>query len=259
MRLTEDMKRVVTQQRLGFVATVRPDGTPAVSPKGTMSVYDDEHLVFLHIHSPNTVANLVTNPAVEVNVVDPIVRKGWRFAGRGKVVHSGEEHAKALATVAAPRAIPAERVRAVVLIRVDNAEALISPAYDDGATEEAIVARWRDLHLTLHSRPAAAPTGVAVTHVDATLKDAGPSTQVVQPPDAADLDRLALLVVDVQRGFDDADHWGPRNNPSCEANVAALLEEWRDHGRPVVFVRHDSTEATSPLRLFRRRLFRADR
>lgn len=40
---------------------------------------------------------------------------------------------------------------------------------------------------------------------------------------------------------------GPRNNPSCEANIAALLAEWRATDRPVVFVRHDSSTAGSPL------------
>ncbi len=67
-------------------------------------------------------------------------------------------------------------------------------------------------------------------------------------PDLPDLDRFALLVVDVQRGFDDTEHGGARNNPSCETDIAALLGQWRAKRRPVVFVRHDSTEATSPLR-----------
>ena len=44
--LTDDMKRVVRQQRMGFMATVCVDGTPNLSPKGTSTVWDDDHLVF---------------------------------------------------------------------------------------------------------------------------------------------------------------------------------------------------------------------
>jgi len=70
------------------------------------------------------------------------------------------------------------------------------------------------------------------------------------PAPSADLDRTALVVVDFQQAFDERDHWSPtgrRDNPDCEENVLALVAEWREHGRPLVFVRHDSTEPGSPL------------
>jgi hypothetical protein len=35
-----------------------------------------------------------------------------------------------------------------------------------------------------------------------------------------DLDHVALVVVEVQQGFDDAESWGPRNKPECESNIA---------------------------------------
>src|SRR5579859_7115926 len=79
--LTSDMKRVVREQRLGYVATVCPDHTPNLSPKGTTTVWKDDYLVFADICSPGTVENLRHNPAVEINVVDPILRKGYRFKG----------------------------------------------------------------------------------------------------------------------------------------------------------------------------------
>jgi predicted pyridoxine 5'-phosphate oxidase superfamily flavin-nucleotide-binding protein len=88
-RLTADMKRVVAEQRLAFVATVCADGTPNVSPKGTIAVWDDNHLVFADIRSPGTIANIRKNAAIEINVVDPFVRKGYRFKGTGQVITEG--------------------------------------------------------------------------------------------------------------------------------------------------------------------------
>lgn len=63
-----------------------------------------------------------------------------------------------------------------------------------------------------------------------------------------DLTGCALLVIDVQRAFDDAAYWGKRNNPRCEENVARLVDSFRRASRTVVFVRHDSVQADSPLR-----------
>jgi predicted pyridoxine 5'-phosphate oxidase superfamily flavin-nucleotide-binding protein len=84
--LTGDMKRVVREQGLGFYATICEDGSPNLSPKGATYVLDDEHLFPANIRSPQTVANIRRGSPVEVNVVDPFVRKGYRFKGRA-VVH----------------------------------------------------------------------------------------------------------------------------------------------------------------------------
>ncbi|HEY3929651.1 MAG TPA: cysteine hydrolase family protein [Candidatus Koribacter sp.] len=57
-----------------------------------------------------------------------------------------------------------------------------------------------------------------------------------------------LLIVDVQSGFDNEAHWGPRNNPGAEANIARMLGAFREVGRPVIFIQHMSQEPKSPLR-----------
>src|SRR3981081_2477526 len=114
--LTNDMKRIVREQRLGYIATVCPDGTPNLSPKGTTAVWDDDHLMFADIKSPGTIANLRLNPAIEINVVDPILRRGDGFRGPATVLSEGELSRQALA-VYEQRGV-AGRIRHIVLVKV---------------------------------------------------------------------------------------------------------------------------------------------
>jgi predicted pyridoxine 5'-phosphate oxidase superfamily flavin-nucleotide-binding protein len=145
--LTDDMKRVLTEQRLIFAATVCPDGTPNLSPKATTMIWDDDHILFTDLASPGTMRNLEHNPSIEINVVDMFARKGYRFKG-AVAVHSGDELE---ATVKermrnGPSNVTglADSVRAVVLIRVEQALPLVSPGYWGGATEADTRRNWEE-------------------------------------------------------------------------------------------------------------------
>src|SRR5262245_47429677 len=120
--LTPDMQRVVREQRLGYVATVCPDGTPNLSPKGTTTVWDDDHLLFADLCSPRTVANLRAHPAVEINVVDPLARKGYRFKGTATIYTDGPEF-EGLVAFFVRQGVreAARRIRTVVLVKVQRA------------------------------------------------------------------------------------------------------------------------------------------
>jgi len=145
--LTQDMLRVIAEQKLAFVATVCSDGTPNLSPKGTIAVWDETHLVFADIRSPGTLANLAANPAVEINVVDPFARKGYRFKGTAELVTAGDLFDRILnfyrdRWVDTARTKPEPPIRAFVLVKVEKVLPLISPAYDDGTDESRIRAAW---------------------------------------------------------------------------------------------------------------------
>jgi predicted pyridoxine 5'-phosphate oxidase superfamily flavin-nucleotide-binding protein len=138
--ITDDMRRVIAEQKLCFAATVAHDGTANLSPKGTIAVWDDNHLAFADVSSPNSVANLRRNPSIEINVVDQTLRKGYRFKGKAEVFASGPRFDDLLKFYRdRGTTLP---IRSVVLIAVDDAAELWSPAYDSGATEREVVERW---------------------------------------------------------------------------------------------------------------------
>jgi predicted pyridoxine 5'-phosphate oxidase superfamily flavin-nucleotide-binding protein len=151
--LTEDMKRVIREQRLGYVATVCPDGTPNLSPKGTTTVWDDDHIVFADIRSPRTIANLKQNPSIEINVVDWFTRKGYRFKGIATVIESGSLFDELVSFYEQQRPVDApRRIQTIVMVRVQRALALISPAYDQDVTEDQVRSHWEDYYQQIRQK-----------------------------------------------------------------------------------------------------------
>jgi nicotinamidase-related amidase len=62
------------------------------------------------------------------------------------------------------------------------------------------------------------------------------------------LNAPALILIDIQKGFENLEYYGgERNNPRAEHNAGLLLEFWRKNKWPLFHVRHDSLNPGSPL------------
>jgi uncharacterized protein len=141
--LTAEMKHMVATLRLCYVATVTPDGKPNLSPKGSLKVLDDSHLAFADIMSPVTMRNLLANPHIEINMVDPFIRRGYRFKGRCEVHREGEVF-DLVANELWEREGRQYPVNAVVKVAVEHALPVRSPAYvfNKGVKDEDVRKIW---------------------------------------------------------------------------------------------------------------------
>jgi len=139
--ISEEIKNFVNSQKLGYVATVSKDGTPNLSPKGTIVVMSESTLAFADIRSPQTIQNLQDNPSVEINVVDPFQRLGYRFKGEGKIISEGSEFDKILDYY--ENAGIKSKINSVVVVDVKSMSEVTSPSYDLGVTKDELVSKWK--------------------------------------------------------------------------------------------------------------------
>lgn len=147
-RLTGDMRAVIEAAHLCFAATVSPDGKPNLSPKGTVRVWDDTHIFFLDIASPGTRRNLEHRPWMELNVVEQLSRRGYRFSGRATLHVRDAVFERATAIVFAEGGV-SYPVQSVVLLEVERATPLVSPGYRLVTDEAAMRAAWRERRAAL--------------------------------------------------------------------------------------------------------------
>ena len=137
----DELKKLVNFQKLGYVATVSSDGTPNLSPKGTIAILDDSRLVFANIRSPKTIENLTNNPSIEINVIDPFSRMGYRFKGLAKILSDGKDFENIL-DYFKQKGIKST-ISHIVVIDVTSFSVITSPSYDLGLKKDDLIKKWK--------------------------------------------------------------------------------------------------------------------
>ncbi|MCX6012091.1 MAG: pyridoxamine 5'-phosphate oxidase family protein [Chloroflexi bacterium] len=117
-KLSEEAKKAIKEIHPALVATASNAGKPNVSAKGSLFILDDEHIVFAHIASPRTVANLKENPQVAIICLDNSTRKGCRVWGKAEVLDSGSLFDKMVADLAGKKM----QVKSIIKIAVMEVE-----------------------------------------------------------------------------------------------------------------------------------------
>jgi predicted pyridoxine 5'-phosphate oxidase superfamily flavin-nucleotide-binding protein len=139
--ITEQIKDFLNLQKLAYVATVTTDGKPNISPKGTVIGWTTETLAFADIRSPDTMKNLKDNPSVEINVIDPLLRKGFLFQGKARIVEDKTLYEEIL-NYYRQNGIKST-INSIVLVDVSNISDVTSPLYDMGISEDEIKSKWQ--------------------------------------------------------------------------------------------------------------------
>lgn len=121
--LTDEMKALIREVRLGIAATADKSGMPNASFKGSLQVLDDENLIFADIMSPKTTNNLQENNKICILVGDHKKMVGYQFKGEAELLNEGELYDKMCAGVAAMN-MNLPKPKYVVKIKVDE----ITPA-----------------------------------------------------------------------------------------------------------------------------------
>ena len=139
--ITSEIKNFLDVQKLGYVATVSSDGKPNISPKGTIIAWSSTLLAFADIRSPDTMLNLQNNPFVEINVIDPLCRKGYLFSGTAKIIKDTPLYDDIL-THYRNNGIQSP-INSIVIVDVSSVSTVTSPLYDLGKTEDEIKLKWK--------------------------------------------------------------------------------------------------------------------
>lgn len=136
--LTAEMQTLITHHSAGMVASIRDDGTPAVSPKATFLVLSDSEIAYGDIRSPGTAKNIAARPNVEVCFIDVLTRQAVRVRGTAEKINKADADAAMTAAFEEKFGEYLPHMSGFVKIDITAAELILSPGYDVGYTEQQL-------------------------------------------------------------------------------------------------------------------------
>ena len=128
--MDKEVIEFVRGHRPALLATVSPEGVPNVAPKGSLTVLDDERLVYADLVEGRTSRNIQARPEVAVVVMDQAER-GYQIKGRGRRDTTGAAYAYLCEAAPALR-IPLPPPSMVMVIEVDEVNPLSAPRTRQG-------------------------------------------------------------------------------------------------------------------------------
>jgi len=121
-QMSEEVNNALEHRIPCLLGTASPDGAPDMALRGSMMVYDTDHLAYWERSRNESLANLEENPKVVVFFRNPETRAQWRFYGEATIFKQGDEMRDQIMSRVVQRELDAdpERLGYGVLIRVDR-------------------------------------------------------------------------------------------------------------------------------------------
>jgi hypothetical protein len=92
------------------------------------------------------------NPAIEINMVDHFIRKGYRFKGTAEVIGPGPEFDSVMTLFSDRQNGVHASIRNFVMMTVTRALPVISPGYVNDVTESQMLAQWEEYYASVNAR-----------------------------------------------------------------------------------------------------------
>jgi predicted pyridoxine 5'-phosphate oxidase superfamily flavin-nucleotide-binding protein len=127
--LDENVRRLVDETVLCWLATSSASGQPSVSPKEVFAVYENDSIIIANIASPNSARNIQENSRVSVSFVNVFTQKGYQIRGAAEYFRSGDCGFPAIEKDLLDITKGMFPFKSVFLIRAEEVSEILAPRY----------------------------------------------------------------------------------------------------------------------------------